>query len=123
MITRTHIAKLTVIGIVMVIVIAWTASFSDAQNTAYELRPEVAIAPYQSETTRVMDAYERLMNQYMSLVRSNMTALAEDTKDSRRKLDDIVRKLDTISVRIARIERTLKIEKTLKIRSDKPADN
>lgn len=92
-------------------VAAWLGSFSGAANRTYELRPDVPLS-YQntSNTVMVLDAYERLMDNYMSLVQSNLNAVSGDVSQSARTLVNVDRKLDNLAVRIARIERALDIQ-------------
>jgi hypothetical protein len=58
----------------------------------------------------VLDAYERLMDNYMSLVQSNLHAMAGDVTQSTKTLVEIDRKLENLTVRIARIERALNLQ-------------
>jgi hypothetical protein len=89
----------------------WLGSFTGAANKIYEINPDIP-ASYQStsNTVMVLDAYERLMDNYMSLVQSNLNAMSGDVTQSTRQLVSIERKLDSLSVRMARIERALSIQ-------------
>jgi len=87
----------------------WLGSFSGAANKTYEIRPNVPVA-YQNNTVAVLDAYERLMDKYMSMVQTNLHAMAGDLSQATRQLSAIDRKLDNLAIRIARIERGLNIQ-------------
>ena len=88
----------------------WLGSATDAANRTYELRPEVGIGGTQTNTVMVLDAYERLMDNYMSLVQSNLNAMTGDMSQATKQLNMIDRKLDNLAIRMARIESALKIQ-------------
>jgi archaellum component FlaC len=56
-----------------------------------------------------MDAYERLMDRYMSLVEGSLTNMGTDVGGVVKKLNSIERKIDNLGTRIGRIEKALNI--------------
>ena len=98
---------LIMIGCVLAI---WLGSWTDAANRkTYELHPEIGMTSPQTNTVMVLDAYERLMDNYMSLVQSNLNAMSGDMTQATKQLGSIDRKLDNIAVRMAQIERALNL--------------
>lgn len=89
----------------------WLGSISPAANKTYELSPDIPTS-YQnpSNTVMVLDAYERLMDNYMSLVQSNLNAMSGDVGESAKILAGIDRKIENINIRMSRIERALNLQ-------------
>jgi hypothetical protein len=81
-----------------------------AEDKTYEIHPEIAMGPYQTETMHVMGAYERLMERYMNLVEGNLRDMSQGNKAAVKKLESIEKKLDALGVRMGRIEKELGIE-------------
>lgn len=109
---RTNKRLFAVIAaIVGCLVVAWlTTSIQGGQKT-YELEPRLNIPEYRTDTVRVMDAYERLMDRYMALTESNSNMMGMDIKTALTKLDSIDARLTELSVRMMRIEAALGINK------------
>ncbi|MHC4722073.1 MAG: hypothetical protein ACYS6I_05110 [Planctomycetota bacterium] len=89
--------------------IVWVGSRTDAAEKVYEIRPEATLGAYRSDSDRVMDAYERLMDRYMSLVEGNLSNMGTDVGGVIKKLNSIERKIDNLGTRIGRIEKALDI--------------
>ncbi len=89
--------------------IVWVGSKTDAADKVYEIRPEATLGAYRSDSTRMMDAYERLMDRYMSLVEGNLSNMGTDVSGVIKKLNSIERKIDNLGTRIGRIEKALDI--------------
>lgn len=79
--------------------------FGPANN--YYIEPEITTPEYQTDTGRVINAYERLMDRYMDLAQSRS---ATDCQTASQKLDSIDAKLTDISMRLSRIEKALGID-------------
>lgn len=98
-------------AIVGCLVVAWlTTSIQGGQKT-YDLEPRLSIPEYRTDTVRIMDAYERLMERYMALTESNSAMTGMDLKTVLTKLDSIDGRLVELSARMARIEKALGVEK------------
>ena len=91
-------------------VIVWGAAYLQGQDRTYEVRPEIRSPEYRTDAARAIDAYERLMDRYLSLNEKSASSLHGDLKDMNRRLDGIGRQLDSLSTRMAGIERALGIE-------------
>lgn len=81
-----------------------------AEEKTYEIHPEIAMGPYQTETMHVMAAYERLMERYMNLVEVNLQDMSRSNQVSIKKLESIEAKLDALGMRMSRVEKALNIE-------------
>ncbi len=81
-----------------------------AEDKTYEIHPEIALGPYQTETMHVMSAYERLMDRYMNMVEVNLQEMSRGNQQTVKKLVSIGAKLDALSMRMGRIEKALGIE-------------
>lgn len=64
----------------------------------------VAVESTKSDTVRMIEAYERLSSQYLTLVQQNLSQMAAADRDILSKLDAIEKKLDDLAVRLARLE-------------------
>ena len=104
--------SLLAVGAVVVccITVVWFTTSIQGGPKIYELRPQIAVPEYRTDTVRAIDAYERLMERYMDLTEWNSTMIGTDLKEVMKKLDSIDDKLTELSARIARIEKTFGIE-------------
>ncbi|MHC4114895.1 MAG: hypothetical protein ACYSSL_06225 [Planctomycetota bacterium] len=122
--------NLLVIGAVLIvslIVIGFSSSIQGSEKS-YKIKPEITLPEYRTDTARAIDAYERVMNRFISLTEKNLTGINTDVKDIAKKLVLIDCKLTELSTRMARIEKALGIqqspkpvEKSSKNESDVPA--
>ena len=96
--------------LVVVILTGGAMSLFGAEDKTYEIHPEIAVGPYQSETIRIMNAYERLMDRYMNMVEVNLKDMSRGNQATVKKLESIEAKLDAMSIRMGRIEKALGIE-------------
>jgi hypothetical protein len=106
-------AKRNVVGLGLCLVLGLlilSSAIMQAGEKTYELRPEITLPEYRSDAARAIDAYERTMTHYMSLVERNLTGVNTDVRAVLRKLDSIDAKMIALSVRLARIEEVLGIE-------------
>ncbi len=104
--------SLLAVGAVVVccITVVWFTTSIQGGPKIYELRPQIAVPEYRTDTVRAIDAYERLMERYMDLTERNSIRIGADLKEVINKLYSIDDKLTEISARIARIEKTFGIE-------------
>jgi hypothetical protein len=105
--------NLFIISVVVVVCLA-TARFAlSLQNRHYGfdnnylVDTEITTPEYQTDTSRVINAYERLMDKYMDLAESRIAA---DCQTASQKLESIDVKLSDLSVRLSRIEKALGID-------------
>jgi len=96
------------------IILVWLSASIQGSQKTYEIQPQLTIPEYRTDTARVIDAYERLMERYMDLTERNLTIVGTDLKSVVRKLDSIDGKLTELSARTARIEKALGIEQPKK---------
>jgi hypothetical protein len=104
--------NLLIISVVVVVCLAaaqLALSIHDGHyNTdKYQVEAEITTPEYQTDTSRVIDAYERLMDKYMDLAEWRIAA---DCQVASQKLDSIDAKLADLSVRLSRIEKALGID-------------
>ena len=99
--------------IVCLIVIGFSSSIQGGEKS-YEIKPEITLPEYRTDTARAIDAYERVMDRFISLTEKNLTGINTDVKDITKKLVLIDCKLTDISTRMARIEKALGIEQIVK---------
>lgn len=76
----------------------------------YEIRPEITVPEYKTDTVRVVEAYERLMNNYMRLTEQSFIGLGSDVKGLTQKLDAIDQKITALTVQVEAIRNGLDIE-------------
>jgi hypothetical protein len=98
------VTVLLVLGAVM-----WYSDVIEGDSRRYEIRPEIRLPEYRSDAARAIDAYERLMERYMTLSESNLGGIETDLKSVVRKLDSIDGQLRGLSGRMGRIEKALGI--------------
>ena len=97
-------------GLICCVVLVWLSTSIQGGERTYEVRPQITLPEYRTDTARAIDAYERLMDRYMGLTERNLTRIGTGLKGVVKKLDSIDAKLTELSTRMARIEKALGIE-------------
>lgn len=106
--TGKNLLAISIVAACCIFVIWFSTSIEGSQKT-YEIQPNISIPEYRTDTVRVIDAYERLMERYMDLTETNMTGIDTDIKTVIGKLDSIENELKDLSARTERIEKALGI--------------
>ncbi|HUS71943.1 MAG TPA: hypothetical protein VMY06_02670 [Sedimentisphaerales bacterium] len=94
-------------GLVACVLVVWSSKSIQGGQKKYELRPQVTIPEYRTDTARAIDAYERLMNRYMSLTERNLIRIETKLGNIVKQLDSIDYKLTELSARMTKIEKAL----------------
>ena len=106
-----NLLAVVIVGLVACIVVPlFTTSIQGGEGITYELRPEITLPEYRTDTARAIDAYERMMYRFMDLAERNLTGINTEVRNIAKELHSIDRKLTELSVRMARIEGALGIE-------------
>jgi len=100
--TNKNLLAVAAVAICCLIVVWLSTSIHGSQRT-YELQPWISVPEYRTDAARAIDAYERLMDRYIDLTESNVSRLGTDIRD-------VVKRLDSIDARLARLEKALGIE-------------
>ena len=100
------------VGVVLLVCLIVIGFSSSIQGGSYKIRPEIILPEIQTDTTRTIDAYERLMERFMSMTERNLTGINRDVKDIAKKLVLINYRLTELSTKIAGIEKALGIEQS-----------
>ena len=116
--TKMNLLVVAVVLICCVSVICFSGSIQSSQST-YEVQPNLTIPEYKTDTTRVIDAYERLMDRYMDMTERNIIGVDGDIQTIIARLDSIDAKLTELNTRAARIEKSIGIETNQADSSDK----
>jgi TolA-binding protein len=61
---------------------------------------EVTVPAVKSDTQRMIEAYERLSDQYLSLVQNQLNGMTANNRDILVRLDRIEKKLDELSAKV-----------------------
>ena len=118
---NTNRNKLAVLSVIIVCsVLVWLSASIQGSQKTYEIHPNITMPEYKTDLTRVMDAYERLMERYMDLTEQNHSIVSADLKYVVTTLDSINGRMAELSVRIARIETALGIEQPKSSPNPKP---
>jgi Na+/phosphate symporter len=122
--TNKNLLTTTIIIIFSTIFLFAFASIQGSSRT-YDVKPQINMPEYKSDTNRAIDAYERLMERYMDLVEKNISDISRDYKNTNNKLDSIDEKITDLSTRLQRIENALGIEPPIKptVNKQKIIDN
>lgn len=76
----------------------------------YEIRPEIMTPEYKTDTTRVMDAYERMMDRYVDSTEKQNCELNAGIKSLSEDIDKIQSQMDLLFTKLEGIEKALGIE-------------
>jgi len=101
-------------GLAACIIALWFSVSIHGGEKTYEVKPEIALPEYRTDTARAIDAYERTMYRYMDMTEKDLTNISTDIRYLSRKLDSIDSTLKELSLRMAGIEKALGIEKPKK---------
>lgn len=96
------------------LIVVWLAGPIQGDRKSYDVKPEITLPEYQTDTTRAIDAYERMMDRFIDLTDRNLTGINTDVKGIAEKLALIDCKLTELSTRMTRIEKALGIEQVEK---------
>jgi predicted nucleic acid-binding Zn-ribbon protein len=94
------------------ITVIWFSTATQGSPKTYEVRPRISLPEYKTDTVHAIDAYEKLMERYMSMTERNSIRIDSDLKEVIKRLDTINYKLTELSLRIAKIEKTFGIEES-----------
>ena len=94
------------------VVVFWLSTSIGASEQTYEIRPQISLPEYRTDAARAIDAYEILMERYMTITEKRLINVDTNIKAMMKKLDSIETKLTGLNRRIAGIERAVGIEKT-----------
>ena len=89
--------------IVCLSAVCLSTSQPDNKNR-YEIRPEVSVPESRTDTARIIDAYERLMDKYMASIESNGAGLTAEIGNIGTKLEVIDRKISLLSSQLETIQ-------------------
>jgi len=76
-------------GLLARVAVVWFSTSIQGSEQIYEVRPQITIPEYKTDTTRVIDAYERLMDRYMDLTERNLSRISTDIQGIVNKLDSL----------------------------------
>ena len=106
--------------VVCCITVIWFSTTIQGSPKTYEVRPRISLPEYKTDTIHAIDAYERLMERYMSMTERSSVRIDSDLKEVIKRLDSINYKLTELSLRIAKIEKTFGIEESKPQAKKKP---
>lgn len=109
MVKNKSLLAVSIVLIASIIIIGFSSSIHGVEKR-YEIRPEITLPQYQTDTARAINAYGRVMDRFIDLTEQNLTGISTDVKNIANKLVSIDHKLTDISARMARIEKALGIE-------------
>jgi transcription initiation factor IIF auxiliary subunit len=86
----------TLIGVGTVLIAGWiTVSYAAERSVEIYATPE-----YKSDTARMVEAYERLSTQYLSLVQQNLSQMNQTDQQILTKLAEIEKKIDLLTEKV-----------------------
>lgn len=108
---RTKKGLFGIVAVLMVFAgVVFYSGVIEGNTRIYEIRPEIRLPEHRTDAARAIDAYERLMDRYMSLGEKNLNGINVNLGSVMNRLDSINVTLMGLSERMARIEKALGIE-------------
>ena len=98
--TRNRIFQFICVVLFLAVVSAGWFAFCGAAETKTK-EYEIAVEPYKSDTVRLIEAYERLSEQYLTLVQQNLAMMAAADRQILDRLDKIEAKIDALAAKAA----------------------
>lgn len=108
MIHRQTTAIWLIIGLVVLLTSA-TGVESGGKRHTYEVRNSITTPQYRSDAARAIDAYERLMDRYMSLTENNLIAAQADGRDVAHRLTRLESSLERIEQKLDHLTQALQL--------------
>ena len=108
MIHRQTAAIWLIIGLVVLLASA-TGVESGGKRHTYEVRNSITTPQYRSDAARAIDAYERLMDRYMSLTENNLIAAQAEGRDVAYRLTRLESSLERIEQKLDHLTRALQV--------------
>ncbi len=93
--TKTLFCLLILLGILGLL------SFAAVSEKSREY--DITVPEYKSDTVRMIEAYERLSDQYLTLVQRHLLGMDSTDQAILRKLESLEKKLDEVSQKIDRL--------------------
>lgn len=111
-------------GLVIVVFAAllWGYSPRGTSNVRYEVQSNMSIPLHKSDTIRVAESYERMMDRYISTLEYRIASVDNNMSQVNEKLNSIDKKIDDIAFRLSRIEKALNITDEIPKPQDPPTD-
>jgi len=108
-------------GLIICIAAVWICESIQGSETTYEVRPQIETIPeYKTDAARAIDAYERLMERYMTVIERNLNRSSNDVKGIAQNLNSITERLASIDAKLAELStRMTGIEKKLGVEQPK----
>ena len=100
-------------GLITLVIVVWFST-SNCDGDIFAVIPEISVPEQKTDAARAIDAYERMIDRYMSTTERNFNGIGADIRDVLTKLDSIDAKLTALSHRIAKIERAMGIKQPKK---------
>ncbi len=100
-------------GLITLVIVVWFST-SNCGGDTFRIRPEISVPEQRTDAARAIDAYERMIDRYMSITERNFNGIGADIRDVSTKLDSIDAKLTVLSQKMAKIERAVRIRQPQK---------
>ena len=100
---------LTVTALTACVILILSATSIKGSEKTYEIWHEYSTPEYQTDTSRAINAYERVMDRFMNITEKNLDKVESNITRMSLKLDFIDIKLTELLIRIERIEKALGI--------------
>lgn len=95
---KTALLMILVVGLGIVLS-GWLASVH-AERVSTSKQYEVIVPEAKSDTQRIIEAYERLSDQYLSMVQNQFTLIATNNQEMASRLERMEKKIDELSAKI-----------------------
>lgn len=105
---RNKVAIIAMAGVLAAGVLLVMSSDGRAAERGSRNEYEISVDAQKSDTVRMIEAYERLSDQYLKLVQQNLVQMSAADRDILAKLNTIDKKLDDLSARLANLEKDKK---------------
>ena len=101
--------KITALLALLITALLWAYPLNGDTNVKYKVQPNLSIGPRKSDTVRIAETYERMMDRYISTLEYRILNVDRGVEQIDDKLNRIESKIDTVNRRLLRIEKALNI--------------
>jgi hypothetical protein len=95
-------------GLIVLLFAAWISASDFTSEKTKE--HTYIVGPQKSDMQRMIEAYENLSAQYLSLVQQNLTLMAEQDRQILAKLENMETKIDALTAQVDKLQQSLEDE-------------
>ena len=96
--------KTYISAVVVIFALLACLAINSSATSTYEVKPDVYVEAYKSDTVRIVESYERAVEGYQKLVEKNLDQNSQNFQLILCKLESLEHKIDDLSESLKKLE-------------------